>query len=178
MLKKALVALSFLTLILTIPLSIYFFDPSLVKAENKVVYNLPYPGILPDHPLYFLKVLRDRVSLFFIRDYQKKAETYLLYADKRVAAAILLLENNKEKKALDTLAKGEKYFFKIPFLMEAAKKQGSRFPQELVDKIKTANAKHAEIIEDFFKKMSQGQSSYLIEIKKINEEIKKRLASF
>ena len=178
MLKKALIILGFAILTITIPLTVYFTDASLVKAQNKVVYDLPYPGILPDHPLYFLKALRDRLNLFFNRDYQKKAETYLLYSDKRVAASVLLLENGKEKLALDTLAKGEKYFFKIPFLIEQSKKQGQSFPKEFIEKIKTANEKHAEVIDDFFKKVSQGQNLYLLEIKKINEEIKKKLASF
>jgi len=178
MLKKALIFLCFVILTITIPLTVYFTDASLVKAENKVIYDLPYPGILPDHPLYFLKALRDRLHVFFNRDYQKKAEIYLLYSDKRTAASVLLLENGKEKLALDTLAKGEKYFFKIPFLIEQSKRQGQSFPNELVEKIKTANLKHAEIIDDFLKKVSQGQSPYLLEIKKINEEIRKKLASF
>lgn len=109
-----------------------------------MVYDLPYPGILPDHPLYFLKMIRDQLNLFFTRDYQKKATVYLLYSDKRVAASVLLLEKGKEKLALDTLAKGEKYFFKIPFLIEQAKKQGQSFPKEVIEKIKTANEKHGE----------------------------------
>jgi hypothetical protein len=48
----------------------------------------------------------------------------------------------------------------------------------LIEKIKTANEKHAEVIDDFFKKVSQGQNVYLLEIKKINDEIKKKLTSF
>jgi len=178
MLKKALIFLSFIILILSIPLTVYLSEIGQVKAENKVVYDLPYPGILPDHPLYFLKAFRDWFHLFFNRDYQKKAEAYLLYSDKKIAASYLLLEKGKEKMALDTLAKGEKYFLKIPFLMAQAKKQGQSFPKPLIDKIKTANEKHGEIIDDFFKKVSQGQNLYLLEIKKINEEIKKKLASF
>jgi len=178
MLKKALIGLIFLFLTITIPLTVYFTDSALVKAENRIVYDLPYPGILPDHPLYFVKAIRDQINLFFTREYQKKAETYLLYSDKRVAASVLLLENGKEKAALDTLAKGEKYFFKIPFLINQAKKQGQSFPKELVQKIKTANEKHAEVIDDFLKKVSEGQNSYLLEIQKINKDIKTRLTSF
>ena len=178
MLNKALIFLSFLILVVAIPFTVYLSDVTEVKAENKVAYQLPYPGILPDHPLYFLKALRDRLHLFFNRSLQKKTEIYLLYSDKRVASAQILIEKGKEKMALDTLAKGEKYFFEIPFLMEQAKKQGQSFPKELIEKIKTANEKHAEVIDDFFKKVSQGQNVYLLEIKKINDEIKKKLTSF
>jgi len=178
MLKKALIFLSFFILVISIPLTVYLSEVVEVKADNKVVYNLPYPGILPDHPLYFLKAIRDRIHLFTTRDLKKKAEVYLLYSNKRAASAQLLLDKGKEKMALDTLAKGEKYFFEIPFLMEQAKKQGQTFPKELIEEIKTANEKHAEVIDEFFKKVSQGQNFYLLEIKKINEEIKKKLTSF
>jgi len=178
MLKKALIFLGFLILIISIPLSVYLSEVAEVKADNKVVYTLPYPGILPDHPLYFLKAMRDRIYLFTTRDLQKRAKVYLLYSNKRIASAQLLLEKGKEKMALDTLAKGEKYFFEIPFLMQQAKKQGQDFPKDLIEEIKTANEKHAEVIDDFFKKVSQGQNFYLLNIKKINEEIKKNLTSF
>jgi len=178
MLKKALIGLFFLFLTFIIPLTVYLADTPFVKAQNKVVYDLPYPGILPDHPLYFIKSFRDQINLFFTRDYQKKAELYLLYSDKRVASSILILYNGKEKLALDTLAKGEKYFFKIPFLIVQAKKQGQNFTKELIEKIKNANEKHAEVIDDFFKKVSEEQNSYLLEIQKINKDIKAKLTSF
>jgi hypothetical protein len=177
MLKKALIGLNFLFLTITIPLTVYFTDTSFVKAQNKVVYDLPYPGVLPDNPLYFFKAFRDQINLFFTRDYQKKAEVYLLYSDKRVAASILLLDNGKEKLALDTLAKAEKYFFKIPFLIDQAKRQGQSFPKEVIERIKTANEKHAEVIDDFLKKTSEGQNPYLLQIQSINQDIKTKLIS-
>ena len=49
-------------------------------------YLLPYPGMLPDNPLYMLKAMRDRVINFLIADSQKKAEFYLLQSDKRLNA--------------------------------------------------------------------------------------------
>ena len=48
-------------------------------------YILPYPGILLDHPLYFLKNLRDQVMEFLISDPTKKAEFSLLQSDKFLA---------------------------------------------------------------------------------------------
>src|SRR5579883_115828 len=50
-------------------------------------YVLPYPGILPDNPFYFLKVLRDRLILFFISNPTKKSSFYLLQSDKRLEAS-------------------------------------------------------------------------------------------
>ena len=47
------------------------------EITESVNYQLPYPGrILPDHPLYFLKMIRDRIWLFFTTNSLKKAEEF------------------------------------------------------------------------------------------------------
>ena len=66
--------------------------------QNKVIYTMPYPGILPDHPLYFVKIVRVRINEFMTRDQLKKAEIYLLYSDKRVAMAMALTKKGKNNK--------------------------------------------------------------------------------
>ena len=53
-------------------------DPDVIGIE----YVLPYPGILPTHPLYFLKIVRDRIIELLISDRVNKAEFYILQADK------------------------------------------------------------------------------------------------
>src|SRR3989344_1770388 len=79
--------------------------------ENKSVdYDLPYPGLLPDHPLYFLKMMRDSAIGFLISDPLKKAEFDLLQADKRLNSGLYLLHNDKDKNAelaQSTISKGE-----------------------------------------------------------------------
>ena len=60
------------------------------SSSGKIIqiqYELPYPGILPDNPLYFLKAIRDNVLGFFITDPLKKADYSLLMADKRLQSA-------------------------------------------------------------------------------------------
>src|SRR5438309_421306 len=78
--------------------ALYFFIFSLcasfVSAEEvldsptpspvSISYQLPYPGMLPDNPLYFLKVIRDGVWSFLLSNPLKKADFDLLQADKRV----------------------------------------------------------------------------------------------
>jgi hypothetical protein len=88
-----------------------------VKAENKVAYQLPYPGILPDHPLYFLKALRDRLHLFFNRSLQKKQKFIFFILIKGPSQPKFFFKKEK-KMALDALVKGEKYFLEISFVME------------------------------------------------------------
>src|SRR5258708_29052390 len=54
-------------------------------------YNLAYPGsILSDNILWPLKALRDRVWLTLTVNPAKKADLYLLIADKRLADAKIL----------------------------------------------------------------------------------------
>ena len=71
----------------------------------KVEYYLPYPGILPDSPLYKIKAIRDRVQLVLTFDEVQKAERELLYADKRVGAAWALADGGKADLAVSTATK-------------------------------------------------------------------------
>jgi hypothetical protein len=42
--------------------------------NQKIDYDLPYPGLLPDHPLYFIKAGRDKITELITRDNIKKAK--------------------------------------------------------------------------------------------------------
>ena len=80
-------------------------EPVTVKVE----YYLPYPGILPDSPLYKVKAARDRVMLWLGLDGGKKAKRELLYADKRIGAAAALADGGQMELAVSTATKAEKY---------------------------------------------------------------------
>jgi len=60
------------------------------NAPSPVAYSLPYPGILPDHPLYFLKTVRDFILSKLISSPVKKVEFDLLQADKKLNMSIFL----------------------------------------------------------------------------------------
>jgi hypothetical protein len=64
------------------------------KTFAGVDYKLPYPGILPNNPLWPVKDLRDKAISLFIFDSVTKAQYYLRQADKRFAAGLAL--NDKE----------------------------------------------------------------------------------
>lgn len=118
-----------------------------INIQGSVNYTLPYPGILPDHPLYPVKALRDRILEFLIRDPQRKADFYLLMADKRLNMGVALTEKGKYELAESTISKGEKYFLKGAFLLESEKKATSKSTTSgQVEEYKTASIKHAEVI--------------------------------
>ncbi len=177
MIKKKIVFLLFLLFILLVPVTVYLLEyPIKVEAaQEKVIYNLPYPGILPDHPLYFLKAARDQLLDFVTRDNFKKAELYLLFSDKQIAMAQFLAKKGKNSLAISSLSKGEKYFLKITQVLTESKKQGSSPPSGFVEKLKLANSKHKEVAESLLKEIPQGAGHPIVEIIKLNEEIKSQL---
>lgn len=151
---------------------------TLVKTpQEKIAYNLPYPGLLPDSPLYFVKIVRDRITDFLTRDNLKKAELYLLYSDKRAVMSLVLAHKGKSQLAIDTFAKGEKYFLKIPDLLKSAKKQGGQAPSNFFETLKLSNAKHKELIEELIKILPQGLDQSLTQLSDFNQRIKFEIES-
>jgi len=113
-------------------------------AAQTVDYYLPYPGLLPDHPLYWLKMVRDRVQLWLITDSLQRAEKLLLYADKRLGAGWALVEGNKPDLGITTITKAEKY---LEQAVNLAQKLGEA-EKEVKFKTKLAKAvlKHEEVL--------------------------------
>lgn len=121
------------------------FKDSLVAGEE-IDYQLPYPGILPDHPLYALKLLRDRLLNFLIRDPVKRVEFNLLMSDKRLNMGNYLTEKNNPVLSEEIVADAEKFFEKAIFEMEKAKGQGREIRPELLEKLNLSAAKHLEVV--------------------------------
>lgn len=141
-----------------------------ISVGNKtVVYQLPYPGILPDHPFFFMKKSRDNITEFLTRDNLKKAEFYLLTSDKHLVMATQLADKDKHELAITTLRRGEKYFQNIVPLLKSSKEQGVRPSDDLMRKIQNSSVKHRESIEGLMSKLPQGNSDDLAELLEINK---------
>lgn len=148
----------------------------LPKTEE---YTLAYPGLLPDNPLYPLKVFRDRLVYFFISDSLKKAEFDILLADKGLNGGLYLMQrkNKDEALAYATIAKGEKYFPNAIKSITEAKKQGidiSLVSKKLVNSIGEHQIKLMEIekkttsqFKEKIATLSKETSSYLKEAIKL-----------
>lgn len=115
--------------------------------EQKIEYNLPYPGILPDHPLYFLKQIRDKIMDFLIVDPVRKAEFYILQADKRLSMGITLANDKKNVLSEVTVSKGEKYMSQAVETLAKMKAAGTTIPGNLLSQITQSIAKHMEVLE-------------------------------
>ena len=118
-------------------------------------YQLPYPGMLPDNPLYFLKVIRDNLTSFFISKPLAKADFDLLQSDKDVAASYLLItrEQGKGELALQTFSQSQNYFSDAVTQARNAKKQGYSIA-DISKKLQQAQQKHVQMLQ------SVGQQSH------------------
>ena len=127
-----------------------------------VSYDLPYPGILPDSPLYFLKALRDNVINLFITDQIKKADYDLLMADKRLASSASLLNKGNYQLAITTLSKSGNYFDQAIQLAAQGGTKGKDVKFTL-DKLWVASQKHQQVIFQMSQK-TKGDVKYNLEL--------------
>ncbi len=115
--------------------------------SSTIQYTLPYPRILPDNPLYFIKALRDEIVGFLIIDPVKKFQFYLLNSDKRVWAGQMLFDKQEYSLGITTVSKSNNYMF------EAESKLASLLPTrkdlnaERLNML-TSIKKHQQIIQD------------------------------
>ena len=134
-------------------------------SEN-VEYTLPYPGMLPDNPLYNLKVVRDRVIEFLISTPIKKAEFYLLSSDKRVNTGYYLIMKDKDDMGVLYISKSNNYMNMAISEGYNAKEQGN----EVLQKMKTSIKKHKQLIKEVENKVDKNNRSKLtIEVKRLDK---------
>lgn len=124
-------------------------------AQNPTIdYQLPYPGILPDNPLYNLKTLRDKLQSFLISSPSKKSEFDLLQADKRLSIAIELFNLKKYDLAESTISKGENYFEDSIKNIKVSKMQGTVVDPSFLTSMDLSSKKHKEVIGNMVSKTS------------------------
>lgn len=152
------------TLLLSLCLIIGLFLPSSLQAQEtdlqestasakapitaKKDYPLPYPGMLPDSPLYKLKVLRGKIISFLITNPQKKTDFYLLQADKGIQATSMLVDKKNYSLAKETALKAEHNMTLIP---EQLRRLQEKPENELFDRLILASHKHQEVLSQIIK---------------------------
>lgn len=173
--KSVLITLITLSMLVTTVLAAT--KSSDVMMKLKVEYVLPFPGILPDNPLYFLKAGRDRIMDFLIVDPVRKAEFYILQADKRLGMATMLLDKGNTTLAETTLSKGETYMDKAVSTLVNLKRSGKEIPGYLVDRLTRSVAKHGEVITERSATVAEPAKGFLAataqKVKKLQAEAEK-----
>lgn len=134
----------------------------------QIQYDLPYPGILPDHPLYFLKVARDRLVGFLISDLVKKSEFNLLQSDKKLFAAQMLFDDGEDELAFETLSKSNNYMHSAISAANTAQ-EADRELGGLKSKIMTSLSKHEDSIQELLNSDTSGKKQLTSELKRLEE---------
>ena len=151
--------------------------PGPAVVETKVEYALPYPGILPDHPLYFLKRLRDQILERLIVDPVRKIEFYMLQADKSVNTGLFLAAKQSEALANESLKRGQTYLDQAIQAAAALKAEGKEVPSHLVERFANAGAKYEEVLADLVSRANETQKAVLMSLMesfaRLQEEVAK-----
>jgi len=132
--------------------------PTPAQSEE---YVLPYPGILPDNPIYFLKTIRDRIMEWLIADPLRKIDFYVLQSDKNLNAGILLNLSNKQKLVSGVFAQSIADIEKAVLLASSAKNSGKAVPAGVLERVRKSLIKHEEVITDFAKRAGDTEKSTL-----------------
>jgi len=126
-----------------------YFSRNAYAGKND--YRLVYPGILPDNPLYKFKVLRDKITAFFISDPEKKINFYLLQTDKQIAMVPMLVDKKEIALAKTTALKGEDNFTQLVFVY---RNYDMKPDIKTYQKLKKAADKHQEVLVNVMRKIN------------------------
>jgi len=114
-------------------------------------YTLAFPGkILPDHPLWSIKALRDKLWLSVTTNPSRKAELKLLFADKRVGMSKILFEKENYEIGYSTLTKAEKYLEEAS-VQEKINRDNGLDTTEFLKGLNYSSLKHIQTIEEIMK---------------------------
>lgn len=158
--KKILGFIALVLLIVSLSRSTFAQTPAATdSAENKIVaeYVLPYPGILPDHPLFTLKALRDWIFERLITDPMRKSEFYILQSDKRLAMASAFMDQAKHEEAADSVTESKEFMRKAIDAVKGVRAGGAEIPGHILDRLERSVLKHIFLIEEF---SARGETSY------------------
>lgn len=124
------------------------------KSAQFVNYDLAFPGMLPDHPLYKIKVLKNKITARFISDPEKKIEFYLRETDKGILASAILVDKRKIDLAGETAMKAEHNF---TLLVTEVYKSRKKIDKKLVSKLEKAALKHQEVLQSLIKRVAKDE---------------------
>lgn len=153
MIKKYLFILVFVTLLvlseLHAPVYADHDDEKVTTTTTKIVtveYALPFAGIMPNHPLYFFKTLRDTLIEKMITNDVKKAEFYILQADKRLQMSIAL--SGVQEKALSETVRNDALMYREKALttLTTASEKNIVIPRYVLEKLLVSTKKHEEVL--------------------------------
>jgi len=130
------------------------------KIKGFLTLGLPEVMILPTSPFYPLKILWEKVVLFFTFDETKKVEMILKNAERRLSESYRLIENKSFDKAKDTLNTYNEQITLATNSLSELKELNSEDLIALVRKIEANTVKQQGVIDYFADKVGTKSSYY------------------
>jgi hypothetical protein len=144
-----------------------------ISEPTPTSYDLTHPGLLPDHPFYFLKVARDNVMSFFKGEPIDKATFALLQADKHLSAShALLTQKQNPELASVSLTDAQNYLEESIRQTAAAKKEGMDIA-EMHHKLYHAIKKQKGMLGELEKQFAESDKKKFKELKNRVEALDK-----
>lgn len=117
-------------------------------VSEELDYTLPFPGILPDHPLYFFKKIRDTLMRTFINNPVKRIEFSLLQSDKYLAMAISFSSMNKWDRAGSAIVSSQKEMEQAIAEVVTARASSVVVPGHIIINLERSTVKHKQRIDE------------------------------
>ncbi len=162
-------------LLLTLSVSVHAQEALGTTTLVKVQYDLAFPGILPDNPWYKLKVLRNKIQLALIGDPSKKTAFLLKEADKGISAAAILVDKHNYPLAAQTALKAEHNMTEIS---QSLLEFNFRNYPDLMNQIKTASAKHQEVLKWLAARSSQKEQQVFTMVSEFSDRNLRTIAGY
>lgn len=160
--RKYVILFLCLIILLLSQSNIFAQESSPTPSPTLIKYDLAYPGMLPDNPLYKLKILRDKISEGLISDPRKKIDFYLLQTDKGILATAILVDKKEIELAAQTALKAENNYTLLTYQLYRLQK---KLDSNSINKLKTAALKHQEILESLAKRVSGDKNKIFLTVR-------------
>jgi len=142
-------------LLLILILAVFLFFTANVFAQEEEATNstnilqaeeeLIGPGLLPNHPLYFLKSLSEGIGNFFTFGQVNQAQRAMMLAEKRLAEANTLIAQGKNELAQRTMERYQERFTNAFTFAQKAKEAGQN-TDEIMAKIAENTLRHQAVL--------------------------------
>lgn len=123
-----------------------------------------YPGILPDHPLYFLKALLYKIRGLFVFGDLARARWQMKMADKRAAEARALAKKGRYKLAKKALERAVIAQEKAVEHLERAKKKGKKI-EDLVERLEKVSIRQQAALDRVLEKVPEEAKEAILKAK-------------
>lgn len=168
--------------ILVVALSLLFFPAATCAAgststtaaelvqDEKVIYTLPEAGqVIPTHPLFIIKQIRDNIEDVLTRDPKQKIKLKLRQADLHIVYSQALASQNKPTAAMQAVEEAVRQDQDASKILLDLKPQSISGDEEVAKKemkdirfnLVQSNIKHAEVLRNLLTTLPKGEQESL-----------------